>query len=149
MTKKESDELLDDLRKDSKINNYVLRGGAALFGIVAMTLLLFIVTASKDIAKIQATLVTSDNVTKLKEDLNREFGAYLTLKAYIQIESNRSLVFLDYVAFVAKMMGIKEEELERGRVKTERNLKNFTLTGTTRGHSASRSKNLTSDLWTR
>lgn len=147
MTKKESDELLNKIRVDSKINNFVLRGSAAFFGVVAMSLLLFIITISKDVANIQATLVTSDNVIRLKEELSRELGAYLPLKAYLEIEKNRGLIFIDYTDLVANILGVKSEDLERGRTRAIRDLNSYIKTGTTRAGSRG-NVDLTAETWT-
>ena len=132
MTPEETKELLKSIQESNsrmeiatKINSLTLRGAAGFFGIVSLFFIGFMITTSERITKIESTLITTDNVINIKNELKDEFSNYLKLKVYFEIEHNRALTVIDYIDFVANKVGIKEEELERARAGTLRALNTY------------------------
>jgi hypothetical protein len=109
----------------TKINSLTLRGAAGFFGIVSLFFIGFMISASERITAIESTLITSENVVKMKKEINDKFSTYLKMKTYFEIEHNRALTIIDYIDFVAFEAGIKEEELERARAGTIRALNTY------------------------
>lgn len=109
----------------TKINSLTLRGAAGFFGIVSLFFIGFMITTSERITKIESTLITSENVSKLKTQIKDEFSNYLKLKTYFEIENNRDLTVIEYVDLVAFKASVKDEELERARIGTMRALKTY------------------------
>lgn len=122
---KEIQESQSKMEISTKINSLTLRGAAGFFGIVSLFFIGFMITTSERITKIESTLITSENVTKIKDELKDEFSNYLKLKTYFSIEHNRALTVIDYADLIAFKAGVKDEELERARVGTMRALNTY------------------------
>lgn len=128
-----NDEDLQKLLISTKINSWTLRVSAAFFGIVCIFFVTFMIESSSRLSRIEATIVTSENIIKLKEEYHNKLGAFMTIQSYLQIESNKAIITIEYIDFVCSLIGIKEEELEKARTTAIRNLKSFSMAGTTRG----------------
>ena len=132
MTPEETKLFLDDIKKsqrkmevDTRINSLTLRGAAGFFGIVSLFFIGFMISTSERITKIESTLITTDNVVKMKKEIAEKFSNYLKLTSYFEIEANRALTVIDYIDFIAYKVKIKEEELERARAGTIRALNTY------------------------
>jgi len=132
MTPEETREFLIDIKESqmkmevaTKINSLTLRGAAFFFGIVSILFIGFMVSSSERLTKIEATIITNENVLKIRADIKEEFANYLKLTNYFAIEHNRALTVIDYIDFVAHKANIKDEELEHARTGTMRALNTY------------------------
>ena len=132
MTQEETKTFLKEIQESqakmeisTKINSLTLRGAAGFFGIVSLFFIGFMITTSERITKIESTLITSENVIKIKKEINDKFSNYLKLTTYFEIEHNRALTVIDYADLIAFKAGVKDEELERARVGTMRALNTY------------------------
>jgi hypothetical protein len=125
-------EDIEKLVLATRINSWTLRASAALFCIVCIFSVTFMIETSSRITRLEATIITSENIVKLKRELDTKLNGFISARSYVEMESSRAMVIIDYLDYICAVIGVREEELEKGRTTAIRNLRLFTTTGTTR-----------------